>query len=441
MENYAEALIPEQTLYERFAGYDRRKLSPAIQKILKDYPSTEFPDIFAIMLEDVFQILSLSEWDLTSYTKVLCASDHVNHITGFFGQPPYRFRDAVTYIWIAHCCQYKGTNVLTPIKESSTMGKNLTHLYLAILSFVFHMGVGYQLFSKKFKMLEDYMVKTYSRNDVIFFWRALNHRRNFQTLMYFLSVTGFSYSGPPEQCAPDTSVAGIPASPAPDDSPDDPILPQRNEEAGGMNFEKKLEDHIRKLISSWDIDLESIYTISFCLTANDSSVYKGIHHFPEFSVGYNTEEGCDFAGPEEEERWDYEFLTQNSIPLIDADNPDMADALLEWYDSQGITDVGTSSKEDAFASRGKGPRGYWELLNLITNIARKLQTEGFVKDLLGRIPIIIHDDKYSWFIRGMTLRANPHGEAVDFIKYLYYMWREETDETFPPYDPEKEEGV
>lgn len=187
-----------------------------------------------------------------------------------------------------------------------------------------------------------------------------------------------------------------------------------------MNFATKLEEQIRKVISGWDD--AGIYAISFLLTANESSVYDGVHNFPEFSVGYNTEADCNEAEPMDEERWNYAYWSQNNVVLIDGNHPDMANALLQWYADQGITDVGTESEgemyDEDFNYIGKGPRGYWELLSLISDIARKLQAEGFIKERFGNIPILVHDLDYSWYTAKMTENANPGGEAKVFLEYM-----------------------
>ena len=65
---------------------------------------------------------------------------------------------------------------------------------------------------------------------------------------------------------------------------------------------------------------------------------------------------------------------------------------------------------------GKGPTGYYELLSEITEVARKLQENGFIKNKFGRsIPIIIHDLEYPWYIIEANKKANPNGEADVFL--------------------------
>jgi len=186
-----------------------------------------------------------------------------------------------------------------------------------------------------------------------------------------------------------------------------------------MNFEEKLENQIIRIISEWDD--ENIYAISFLVTANYLSTYDGINNFPEFSVGYNKEKACNSDDLLSEERWDFANWPQNNTIIIDANHTEMADELLKWYEDQGIVDVGFESEEMYDEEEnyiGKGPNGYWELLCLISNIARKLRTNDNFKHCFANTPILVHDLDYSWYTFDMTKNANPNGEANAFLEYL-----------------------
>lgn len=187
-----------------------------------------------------------------------------------------------------------------------------------------------------------------------------------------------------------------------------------------MSFEQKLEQQIRHIISNWKD--EDIYAISFLVTTNEVSTYRGICNFPEFSIGYNTESDCDDAEPLGEDRWNFAYWCQNNIELISAEHSDMSDELLDWYEEQGVIDIGVEPEENMYDENftyiGKGPNGYWELLCLISNIARRIQAEGWIEKQFGHIPIIVHDLDYSWYTSKMTETANPNGEAKAFLDYF-----------------------
>ena len=66
---------------------------------------------------------------------------------------------------------------------------------------------------------------------------------------------------------------------------------------------------------------------------------------------------------------------------------------------------------------GKGPVGYYELLSEITVVAKKIQDSGFINKKFGKaLPIIIHDLEYPWYVIEATKKANPNGEADEFLR-------------------------
>lgn len=188
-----------------------------------------------------------------------------------------------------------------------------------------------------------------------------------------------------------------------------------------MKLKEYLKDEITSIFNSWCDD--GIYAISFLLTSNELSTYKGINNFPEFSVGYNTEQECEGADELSEERWNYALWKQNNVLIISPDNDDSAKLLLDWYNENGIENIGNPENEnDSYNEKGeyigKGPVGYYELITLISDIAKEFQTSGAVYNKFGKIPIIVHDLEYSWLTRVLTSNANPNEEATNFLKYL-----------------------
>lgn len=188
-----------------------------------------------------------------------------------------------------------------------------------------------------------------------------------------------------------------------------------------MNLEAYLYDKIVPLLRNWEEP--GIYAISFYVYANEASVYRGIPNFPEFSVGYNTEADCNNAPEHSEERWNFAFWRQNNLPIIDAyEATDGAAFLLDWYRSQGIENLGREDPDGQYDEDmnyiGKGPGGYYELLCAVSNVARRIQTEGIVKKKFGSIPILVHELENCWYVEEATRNANPNGEADAFLAYL-----------------------
>ena len=186
-----------------------------------------------------------------------------------------------------------------------------------------------------------------------------------------------------------------------------------------IDLHSYLEKKLRDVISAWNE--EDIYAISFFVYSNESYEYEGYSNITRFSVSYNTESDCSGAGEFSEERWNYAFWRQEETPIIDTDNENEGiKALFEWYRQKGIDNIGyedyTACYDDKMRYIGKGPVGYYELLLEITDVAKKLQSSGFIKNKFGRpIPIIIHDLEYPWYIIQATKKANPNGEANAFL--------------------------
>lgn len=195
-----------------------------------------------------------------------------------------------------------------------------------------------------------------------------------------------------------------------------------------IDLQAYLEKKIRGIISAWNED--DIYAISFFVYANEAYEYNGYSNVTQFSVSYNTEKDCSGAGELSEERWNYAFWRQNETPIIEADNENEGiKFLFNWYEENGVDNIGYENYDACYDNEmryiGKGPVGYYELLSVITDVAKKLQDSGFVKHKFGRpIPIIIHDLEYSWYIIEATKKANSNREADMFfaaIKELGFM--------------------
>ena len=100
----------------------------------------------------------------------------------------------------------------------------------------------------------------------------------------------------------------------------------------------------------------------------------------------------------------------------------MTKLLFDWYKENGISDIGKED-DDCYDSNfnyiGKGPIGHYELLQIVSEVANKLQSEGYIEQHFGKkIPIIVHGLEYAWYDIEATTKANPHGEADTFMKAM-----------------------
>lgn len=183
-----------------------------------------------------------------------------------------------------------------------------------------------------------------------------------------------------------------------------------------------LEKNVKNAISAWEEN--DIYAISFFVDSNEAYEYKGYSNVTEFSISYNTENDCKGAGALSEERWNYAYWRQDTIPIIAAyDDDEGMELLFKWYEENGVENIGYEDPEACYDDEmqyiGKGPVGYKELLSEIIAVAKALKENGFIKNKFGRrIPVIIHDLEYVWYVIEATKEANPNGEADVFLKSL-----------------------
>ena len=191
-----------------------------------------------------------------------------------------------------------------------------------------------------------------------------------------------------------------------------------------INLRIYLENVLRQILLRWTA--KDIYAISFFVYSNECCEYKGYSNVTTFSVGYNTERGCNGADQYAEERWNYAFWRQDATPIFcDDDDDEGMKLLFDWYAQNGIENIGWEDPDcydEKMRYIGKGPVGYCELLAEITAVAKKLQESGFIREKFGApIPIIIHDLEYSWYVIEATKQANPHGEADVFLAAMKEM--------------------
>lgn len=187
-----------------------------------------------------------------------------------------------------------------------------------------------------------------------------------------------------------------------------------------INLEKYLYDKVLDIIHNWTE--EGIYAISFFVHTNECNIYRNIVNFPEFSIGYNTEK--DYTHTSIEEKWNFAFWRQEMYEIISADEmDDGAQFLMRWYTHNGIENIGCPENEndmynDKMEYIGKGPSGYYELLCVVSDVAKKLQSNGIIEKNFGEIPIIVHGLEYPWYVVEATRNANPNGQAKEFLMAL-----------------------
>jgi len=189
-----------------------------------------------------------------------------------------------------------------------------------------------------------------------------------------------------------------------------------------INIKFYLYENIKRIIENWNE--KDIYAISFFVYSNESFTYQQYNNISEFSISYNTEEYCCNASEYSEKRWNYAFWRQNTTKIISTENKNNEGVkiLFQWYKENGIENIGFEDFNNIYDDKmyyiGKGPIGYYELLTIVSDVARQLQIDGTILHKFGKIPIIVHDLEYGWYVEEATRNANPNGEAEVFLEAL-----------------------
>ena len=182
----------EKALLDRFNNINYSTLPKSVKDILDQYKDDLFfKDVFIIIVQDVFNVLSIEEWNDSAHEKIIAHSKYICEKTGLFFPAGRHILFALPIIWIAHFCKYKqyGT-VYTLSSKIRGIVNNSKYLEQSISANFFNFFAGPML--GKAKLCELYMFKThgYNHRDLR---KNENHTLNFNTLIHFLSLTGFSY--------------------------------------------------------------------------------------------------------------------------------------------------------------------------------------------------------------------------------------------------------
>ncbi len=189
-----------------------------------------------------------------------------------------------------------------------------------------------------------------------------------------------------------------------------------------IDISEKIYSAVKSIMDCWNED--GIYAISFFIESNEFSEYNAFHNVASFAISYNTEADCEGAGEYDEARWNYAFWRQDATAVIDPYEPNaLIESLFDWYAENGIQNIGyedsTSCYDENMRYIGKGPAGHYELLMLVSDVAKRLQEENYIENQFGRkIPIIIHGLEYAWYDIEATKNANVNGEADVFLSAM-----------------------
>lgn len=194
-----------------------------------------------------------------------------------------------------------------------------------------------------------------------------------------------------------------------------------------MEFKALLRERIQEILHEWPI--RDQYAIMFLINSNEANEYEGYQNLPEFTCMYKCESDMETshnpffpALDEDEEHWNpafWDYDTEQPVIYYQETNQ-MADLLIKWYQAIGVQDIGYEDPALRYDTNmiyiGKGPNGLQELLQLVVEITKEMQTDGTIEKIFGKkIPVILADFEFSWYMVKATYDANPNGEADNYI--------------------------
>lgn len=156
-----------------------------------------------------------------------------------------------------------------------------------------------------------------------------------------------------------------------------------------------------------------IYAISFWIT--DDIDPREV----QATVGYNTlshlEKSKADVQDEDEARWNFAFWLQNEETILGGDDA----AFQNWVKSLDCYYTDEEVSEDIHKCLERMAAIKKAFANIVIDIARRLHADGIIKKKLGHdVPIIVHELEYYADPLGWTYRANPDGQAIDFIRWV-----------------------
>ncbi len=185
-----------------------------------------------------------------------------------------------------------------------------------------------------------------------------------------------------------------------------------------MEFHEYLYQRILKVMQGWPQG--QVVAISFLVHANELGKYHRIPNFPQLSITYNADASTT-TDMSSEEFWNTALWDAEEYDIVEAAEDDQGAALLlAWLKEQRVIVGKRENEAEAYDENmeyiGKGPGGFYELLQLVADIARTMQQNGAIQELFGHpTPIFVHDLEYAWYSDEATARANPNGEADAFL--------------------------
>lgn len=161
-----------------------------------------------------------------------------------------------------------------------------------------------------------------------------------------------------------------------------------------------------------------IYVISFFVSDEDDDPQR-----PTLTVGFNTisnwQRQVAHASSIQEAKWNYAFWLQNQLAVLGESGTESAEWVQRWVRDLDLAYTDEDEEEDFDRCIEFGQAITRRFVEECCEFAATLHRSGFVRGLCGRtIPILVHGLEYYDEIADQNERANPSGEADEFIAWV-----------------------
>lgn len=189
----------EKNLFERIKNANSTSPSVIVRDAVDPFEKRVFfTDIFRVVVEDVFEVLSIDDWNKKNYNKVFACARYLMYddYEGFC-YPSFSLFDAFVIVWISCCTNYKNNGPVYTLPNSLRgLRTNKKNVQLGMCSQFFN---SFTPLPAKAAMFEQYMLLTYGNKCRDNKYTIETPEQNFKSLMTLLNLTGFSYEGPCKQ--------------------------------------------------------------------------------------------------------------------------------------------------------------------------------------------------------------------------------------------------
>lgn len=186
-----------------------------------------------------------------------------------------------------------------------------------------------------------------------------------------------------------------------------------------IDLSKVFYEDVKPVIEKFMSLNEDIYAISFFVYDKHDDALQ-----PTVTVGYNTisyyKDEIDKAWDEAEAKWNYAHWPQYTEYILGEANT--SNIIHQWIVENNLQDKIEDDSKTIYDENnfyvGKGPVITQRFVDELIKTSLMLHKDGTTQKNGQKLPILIHELEYYKAIADETARANPDGQADEFIEWI-----------------------